>query len=401
MKKTAFLQALLLVILLTGSWIILLVRTDWNSPAGEAGGSPGIETRDQVDRQQPVANEVAETSGQEAGPQVQAEVPPAWNEWIAYLEEKDEPRELWIALQSMRDALFTLPPVERRTRLMELIESGINMPTGIRFRVGPAGTLAGAPDLQTLLLDWLARVDPVGAAELGRRKLLSSGFSLGPDQFVVHLRNFANGSEETPAVRDHFIRDQFERLLSNPEWISNPVPSIAEALDFAVLIGDGDLVKDLSDLMSADAGPGIAHASSIAIERLVDIDPVGSGKALLDSIGQAGMNATARAGFMARLDPADADTLRILNDYLSAPQTTREEAVAFLQYFPNLNRTFSHNLVSHQNSNTAGVDHMDRLEAALQAVRDWQAAAVRTALESALLAAETRLSRHLSGNPWP
>lgn len=401
MKKTAFLQALVLVVLLSCSWLILLNRLTRQVEGNPASDDPEIVAPDRQQGKDPSEPEEGFSKPVDAGKPDNAHVPAGWQEWISYLELQDNPQDLRIALESMRESLFSLPVDEKRARLLELLESGINMQTAIRFRVGPGGILSGAPDLQTILLDWLGQVDPVLAARTGKKALLDDGFSLGPDQYVLHLRNYAWGSADSPDARGQFVRSQFDRLISNSEWIDNPVPSVAESMDFAVFLGDGGHVRELSGLMAEGANPGIAHASSMAIERLVDIDPLPAARGLLDSIGQPGMNPTARAGFLARLDPADPLAYELLTEYISPGVTTRGEAAAFLRFFPNLNRTFSNNLVSRQNPITAQDNHMDRLEAALEAVQDWQAAAIRRDLKGELLATEQRLTSQITGKPAP
>ncbi len=397
MKKKAFLQALLLVILLTSSWLILLNKLKKDSPGDiPATTAPATTGASSTTDQAGSAATVDATDNDQA-----TEVPAAWKEWTAYLERQATPGEMRLALEAMRDSLFSLSQDEARARLLELINSGYNLQTGLRFAVGRGGTIQGAADLQALLLDWLYRLDPVAAAELAKGALQESGYSLGADAFVIHLRNYTRGSQDASGQRDLFIRDQFTRLLSNPAWTAQPSASIAHAMDFAVFLGDGSLVRELSGMLQPGSAPGIAHASSMAIERLMDIDPIPAATALIDNMQQSGMHPTTRAGFIARLDPGDPEAFAILTEYLEQPATSREEAIAFLQFFPNLNRTFSNNLVSPEISITSADDHVERLRSALEAVQDWQADGIRNDIAAELRLTGERLTSQVTGNPAP
>ena len=172
-------------------------------------------------------------------------------------------------------------------------------------------------------------------------------------------------------------------------------------MDFAVYLEDGRLVSTLSGFMSGGHSPALCHAGSMAIERLVDIDPLGSVSALIETMDQPGMSSMARAGFVARLDPGNPQEFQLLTEYLQHPLTSQQEAILFLQYFPNLNKTLSHNLISPEISITDLGNHMDRLRNALDAVNDWQANPVRSDLDEALSAVEQLLLSQINGEPAP
>jgi len=403
MKKIAFLHAVLIVALLSASWILFLVRMkkpetqdtapDKQSPV-EAMSTDSSKSPDQKVAQEKQSLPIGTI-------QNTASIPPAWAEWIDYLGQKQNANNMRVAVDAMKETVFSMESEEGLARLLELIYSGANIKTGLVFQVGKNGELLGAPDLQTLLMDWLSRMDPVQAAVIAKLALEQTGESLGPDLFVVHLRNYAKGSTDSDLQHNQFVRQYFDQLINNPEWTDNPVHSIAESMDFAVYLEDGSLVSVLSGFMAGGQSPALGHAGSMAIERLVDIDPLGSVSALIETMDQPGMSSMARAGFVARLDPGNPQEFQLLTEYLQHPLTSQQEAVLFLQYFPNLNKTLSHNLISPEISITDLGDHMDRLRNALDAVYDWQVNPVRNDLGDALSATEQLLLSQINGEPAP
>jgi len=404
MKKTAFLHALILVILLSVSWVLLVLRIK-NSGSNEGTPEselPGHEAVGQVEEPlQDPATAPEETALPVGTVQNRPIVPPAWTEWIDFLEQQRSARDMQNALMAMRDTLLSMDPEAAQAHLLDLISSGVNIQTGLRFHVGRGGNLLGANDLQTLLLDWLSILDPAKAAEMGKVLLIGSGESLGADAFVIHLRNYARGTTDTVLVRDRFVNEYFNRIISNPSWTNQPVHSIAEAMDFAVFLQDGSIVPVLSGFMADDQSPALGHAGSMAIERLVDIDPVGSVSAIIESINRQGMSPYARAGFVSRIDPADPRAFGLMTEYLQHPSVSQAEAITFLQFIPNLNKSLSHNLVSPEISITSLGNHMDRLKSALNAVEDWQSNPPRSDLDNALAETAQRLTAQLKGDPSP
>jgi hypothetical protein len=142
-------------------------------------------------------------------PDPAALVPEGWREWFTYLAEVQSPMEMRTALEALRTALYSLPDEEAVARLMEFIESGADMKTGLAFQPGPDNQLRGAASLRALFLDWLQQLDPQAAARIAARELDSIGTGLNPDVYVVHLRNFALGSGESEAVMQAALENYF------------------------------------------------------------------------------------------------------------------------------------------------------------------------------------------------
>ena len=113
------------------------------------------------------------------------------------------------------------------------------------------------------------------------------------------------------------------------------------------------------------------------------------------------MDKAARAGFVARVDPAAPGGDTLLKQYLTADSTSPEEAALFLAHFPNLNQSLSHNLLSTNKSNTEETGHMERLQHALEAVRSWQADPEISGMDDPLQDAGDRLVIQLTGKSAP
>ena len=73
----------------------------------------------------------------------------------------------------------------------------------------------------------------------------------------------------------------------------------------------------------------------------------------------------------------------------------RGEAVRFLQSFPNLNQSLSHNLLSSNISMTTAAEAAGRLQAALDHVRRWRSDPAMEALADELAETADRIRRQL------
>lgn len=407
MKKTAFLQALVLVVLLTASWILLIKRSGSDEPVVEDAPVPvdsPAEAAPAAGTTTPAATEEAEPATEPVPAAARGNslegVPPLWVDWINYLQQQSTPEDLRNALLAMKKAVFSMEKGDATARLIELILSRVDLETGMPFRVGPGGNLDGGPTLQVLLADWLGQIDPERSAGLARLALSGGGTQLGPDLFVLHLRNFARGTPPGDE-RTLFMTGHFKVLLGHQPWMEEPTSAIAEAMDVAVYLQDPKLVPAIAGLTTDENADRLRHASSIALERMIDRDPLPSVRNLLSSPEGEAMSPAARAGFVARLDPVDAESQALLKGYLASPETSPGEAALFLAHFPNMNQTLSHNLLSTNFSNTESAGHMERLQRALETVRSWQADPELAALGEPLAETFSRLSTQVTGQPQP
>jgi hypothetical protein len=403
MKKTAFFQALIILLLLLISWGFFyfkrLPQAEQPDPEVTVENQPAAPEHPEIETDsEPVVKDAGQSIGKITNPET---IPPLWDDWIQYLSGQQTPAEMHLALAAMKEALFSMEENDAMARLLELMFSRVNVSTGLAFEIGEGGSLMGAPDLQTHLADWLGQLSPTRAAGLGKIALNKAGTNLGPDLFAIHLRNFANGTPPEDPEKVAFIRQKFDQILDNPEWTGKPTHAVAESMDFAVYLQQGDLVAPLSEFISPDGSPALGHAASLAVERLFDLNPVESGVSILQTIGEGAVNPAARAGFVARLDPGNPAELEILESYVRHPGVNPEEAGTFLKHFPNLNMTLSHNLLSPKISitNMSSIDQ--RLDNALQAVRAWLGDPGMSHLQQSLASTEERLLRQMHGDPGP
>jgi hypothetical protein len=249
------------------------------------------------------------------------------------------------------------------------------------------------------LLDWLHQLDPALAAEWAARELAAQGVALAADVFVIHLRNFELGAAQDTAARHAFLDRHMAALLRHEPWMVRPTSAVAEAMDVAVHTGAVQLIPLLAGLLERDRPQLLRHAAALALERLVDRQPVAALEQLLGLASNTSSVPAARAGYFARLDPALPGAGELLDRYLAAPGVTREEALAFLGAFPNLNQSLSHNLLSNQFPATEADDHPARLRNALDTVRQWRADPAMRGLHPALDAAEASLAGMLGEHP--
>lgn len=384
MKRTAFLQALVLVALLIVSWLLLLGRLRQEvSPAdGEQAGDPvvGPEGANVADATEPAA----------------LVNPSSIEKWAEYLRASVPGSERWERIGQLRQYWSALPPLEASAILQNWLATGPDMPTGVRMRVGPGGEILGAASLSAVLLDGLAQLDPKAAAAMARHQLALGTAGQWPDTWVMHLRNLARTQDPEDSA---LVRAAFIEMTRRDDWIRSPQPAVAEAMDVAVFLGDPGLVPELASLTTSRAHPVMRHAASLALERLVDASPEDAAEALLSSPGGMAMDVALRASLMARLDPSTTETNSLLTAYLAADTTRASEVNAFLGIFPNLNLSLSHNLLSGEHDLVTTVDATERLRLAWLAVQAWRANPLLASHAAVLQETEARLLFQLTGRP--
>lgn len=396
MKRLAFLQALVLFLLFTASWFVLWrVLSDPDTeqtPPAPASGPSG----EQAEATVPAAPDPDPESPAATGPEGPgAAVPETWVPWLDRLRAAASPDEVRGILAALREELFSLSPEEAVARIEAFLQSGLDARTGLAFEVGPGGRLRGAASFRAQLLDWLGQIDPARSAQWARNELTTLGTGLLPDVYVIHLRNFAWGTGLPEAGAKAFLRDQFGQLIRHQPWIREPSSAIAESMDVAVYTDATEFTPELNALMQPGRPRMLRHAASLTLERLVDRRPVETLSLLLEEADRPTPLPKARAGYFARIDPGHPEAARILDPYLAAPGVDRGEAVRFLQSFPNLNQSLSHNLLSSNIPMTTAAEAAGRLQAALDHVRRWRSDPAMEALADELAETADRIRRQL------
>ncbi|MEX0322119.1 MAG: hypothetical protein AB3N63_08175 [Puniceicoccaceae bacterium] len=367
MKKAAFFQALIILVLLGVSWVLIILKFKGKE---ETQGNEGsrIDTQETQPSEEPDTfdNEVTQAMEEELMPNP----PEAWSEWVNYIRSQPNAALRRQAIEELRVSLSGISNDELVARLIQFLDSAYDFPTGLRFQTAKAGTLAGASSFRAMVLDWLGQLDPQAAAQLAMKDLGSAGTGMHPDEFVIHLRNYAWG---TPAdSNSSFLRQHFNLLVDQQDWFSNPTASIGEAMDIAVYLQDTSLVPELASIAQPGQNNNLRHAANLALERLFEIDPTGAAAEILQSTQGLDLDGRNRASLLARLDPATAEAKELIESYILSPGVTPAEFELFIQYLPNLNISYSYNLLSPEKPITQSIHHTERLRNALDMIEAWQ-----------------------------
>ena len=261
--------------------------------------------------------------------------------------------------------LSAMPTNEAVVANRQFLDSKADASTHLGFKVGKNGLLDEAPTLRTFLLDELARLDPAAAA--GYAKVILSSMD-SPDEWAVALRNLAWG--DTSDQGHSLLEQKTTEMLQYEPWQQNPSTGFLEAFDVAVYLGGTGLMPALTDLVRQQNNPAVAHASYLALDRLVIHNPTATLTALLaDPDSMQGREAT-RANYFARADVSDPQQLHILENYLLNPQITPTEIDTFAGIFPNANYMISPNLLT-QSQTPDRVALVNRDAKSLSVVQTW------------------------------
>lgn len=268
-------------------------------------------------------------------------------------------------LAELRAMLSAMPVNEAVAAIKQFLDSKDDAATHLGFKVAKNGLLDDAPTLRTFLLDELARIDPAAAADYSKVILASKD---SPDEWAVALRNLAWG--DTNADGRALLEQKTGEMLQYQPWQQNPSMGFLEAFDMAVYIGGTSLMPVLTELVQQQNNSAVAHASFLALDRLVINNPAATLAALLaDPNSMQGREAT-RADYFARANVGDPQQKQILENYLLNPQTSAAEIEAFAGVFPNANYMISPNLLTQsQTPNRAALVNRD--VESLRAVQGW------------------------------
>ena len=293
-------------------------------------------------------------------------------------------------LDELRAALSAMPTNAAVAAIQQFLDSKTDASTHMGFKVGADGILTEAPTLRTFLLDELGRLDPAAAAEYSKIILASMD---SPDEWAVALRNLARG--DTSADDRALLEQKTEEMLQYEPWQRNPSVGYLESFDVAVYLGGTSLLPTLSNLVRSQDNPAVAHASFLALDRLVINDPATTLATLqADSALLQGREQT-RADYFARANVNDPQQRQVLESYLLNPQTTPAEIDAFAGIFPNDNFMISPNLLT-QNQTLDRDALAARDAASLRVVQDWLADPRFANLKPALTKTSLRLQEFIN-----
>jgi hypothetical protein len=283
------------------------------------------------------------------------------------LREAPDTKNTRQQLAALRVALTAMPANEAVAHIRQFLDSKADALTQLGFKIGDHGLLVEAPTLRTFLLDELARIDPASAADYAKVILASKD---SPDEWAVALRNLARGDDS--AGGRQLLEQKIGEMVQYAPWQQNPSVGFLEAFDVAVYLGGDGLMPELTDLVRQQDNPAVAHASFLALDRLVINEPVSTLNALLADPDSMQGRELSRADYFSRADVRDSQQRQILESYLLNPQTTAAELDAFAGIFPNANFMISPNLLTP--SPTIDRDTLvNRDAAALSVVQEWLA----------------------------
>jgi hypothetical protein len=270
-------------------------------------------------------------------------------------------------LGKLRGELIRMPRTQAVKSIQAFLDSGDDVLTGQEFSIGNGGFLNTSPTLRVFLLDYLPRIDPAAAAEYARTVLSRMDSA---DEWAVSLRNLARASTNR-ADRD-YLEVKLRQLWGCESWRQKPSIGYLEAFDLAVYLGRTNLVPDLAHLMQSRDNPAVAHASFLALDRLVISRPAEMLALLLAKSGLMEGREDSRAGLFARADVQDARQRQVLEDYLLSPNLGEVEWERFAGLYPNANYMVSRNLLT-QTSTPNGAVIAGRDAAASAVVTQWLA----------------------------
>jgi len=288
-------------------------------------------------------------------------------------------------LAEWRKELEAMPKGEAVKEIKQFLDSKQDAATHLGFKVASNGWLDEAPTLRTFLLDELARIDPAAAADYAKEILASMD---SPDEWAVALRNLASGDTSAEGVA--LLQQKTLALLQYAPWQDNPSVGYLEAFDVAVYMGGTNLLPTLSELVRRQDNPAIAHASFLALDRLVLNNPTAVlGAMESDPEWMQGREAT-RADYFARADVRDPQQRQVLESYLLNPSLSPAELQTFAGIYPNADYMISPNLLTQ--ANTPNHDSLVSRDAqSLAVLQQWMADPRFSSLQPTLQRITTRL----------
>ncbi len=284
---------------------------------------------------------------------------------IDALKSAAGPEESRRALAQLHGLLSGMSPGAASAAICDLLQSGVDTPSQLDFRVGPDGFLQQPSSLRVFLLDQLARVDRAAAAAYAEEILNS--FS-SPDEWAVSLRNYALGNLNSEARV--YLQQKVRAMIRHEPWQNNPSVGFPEAFDVAVHAGGVELIPDLTELLRQKENRAVAHAAYLALDRLTIQEQAAVLSELQSHPESMQGREETRANYFARANVEDPQQRMVLESYLLDPRRSEAELQTFGGLFPNANYAISHNLLT-RNATPGGETLARQDREALKVVEAW------------------------------
>jgi hypothetical protein len=329
---------------------ISLIQSPKNTePPAASGSEPQVRKRSSS----PDLEAERETSDMLAQRSLEAQ----WEDLLRWMETPPPPtpEEIRKRLLETRLAWTEMDSQVLAKALDTMLKSGRDLKTGLDFKVGPHGFLAGWPTLRVFLLDILAASDPEMAAAIARGILDKTPSA---NEYATALRSLIRPGRARAA--DEELVSRLAVMLETRDWHGER--GFAEAMDLVRFIGS-DVAA--ARLMAWQGNPGL---KSMAMHEFAAEHPEKIIGLLTDT---QTIESPVRADLMARADPADPAQLAAVDQYLRKPDLTTEEVAAFLKAFPLRSVTTGYRLYG-KTPAPYSRDHIATGDkAALEIVRQW------------------------------
>jgi hypothetical protein len=302
-----------------------------------------------------------------------------------------DPASAKAAIAKFRRLIAACPKAEAARAIREFLDTGRNARTGLGFALNADGSLREAPTLRILLLDMLGKLAPDQAAQVAQRILENK---TSADEWAISMAIYAR-SDSSDGARA-FLQEKAEEMALYEPWQQNPSSGFLEAFDLFVYTHDTAFVPDLSQMTSNKDNPALAHAAFLALDRLVQSDPIPTLQTLLDEPQLMTGREPTQAAYFARADARDPAQQQLLSQYLLSPNRSLPELERFAGLFPNENFLVSYNLLT-QTQPVSNQEVASRYDAAWQLIGQWQSDTQFEALRPQLNQMVSRLTRIRGG----
>lgn len=302
----------LVLLLVTGGGAFWIINNRPGRPSAEVSRPP-------VSRERAAAHDL-DSERERADGTARRRVAAEWKDLLEWLRSEPAPTEDEVRerLLATRKSWKEMDPQVLAEMIAEILKTGADAPTGMDFKVGIHGLLAGWPTMRVFLLDVLALSDPEMAAVTARDLL---GKTNSPDEFAAGLRSLTR--EGPGEAGNEELQTNLGKMLDRTDWQNSR--GFAEALDLGRFIGSSEAAARLANWKGNPALKRMALDEFTADHPAAMLEAIESNPSLTGSI---------RAHLMARANPEDSRQIETVDAYLRSPGLPEDEANAFLNTYP-------------------------------------------------------------------